>query len=81
MNAEITCIPLHRRQPVPGHQVTVRRFEPGGAGPGPALIPGASRLWLAGLLFQLLECGLPDLLMLAMDSAQLVVGGVLEREQ
>jgi hypothetical protein len=36
---------------------------------------------LAGVLFELLECGLPDLLMLAMGSAQLVVGGVLEREQ
>jgi hypothetical protein len=32
------------------------------------------------VLFQLLECGLPDLLMLLMGSAQLVVGGVLERE-
>jgi len=36
---------------------------------------------LAGVLFQFLECGLADLLMLAMGSAQLVVGGVLEREQ
>ena len=36
---------------------------------------------LAGVLFQFLECGLPDLLMLAMGSAQFVVGGVLEREQ
>ena len=36
---------------------------------------------LAGVLFQFLESGLPDLLMLLMGSAQLVVGGVLEREQ
>jgi hypothetical protein len=32
------------------------------------------------VLFQLLECRLPDLLMLLMGSAQLVVGGVLKRE-
>ena len=38
-------------------------------------------LRLTGVLFQFLERGLPDLLMLLMGSAQLVIGGVLERDQ
>jgi hypothetical protein len=43
----------------------------------------AGAVGLAGVLFHFhfLECGLPDLLMLAMRGAQLLVGGVLEREQ